>query len=83
MGSGVLQDDEHLADFDDVAGGEGQREHLAGDGGREFHEGLVGLDFDERLIPADGVAGVHEPGDDLAFVEALADVGEGELDPRH
>jgi hypothetical protein len=79
----VLQDDEHLADLHDVAGGEGERHHLAGHRRRELHQGLVGLDFDQRLVPGDGVAGSDQPGDDLALLQSLPDIREDEVDPGH
>jgi hypothetical protein len=79
----VVEDDEDLADLHDVAGDEGQGDDLAGDRGGELDQSFVGLDLDQRLVPHDGVARADQPGDDLPLFQALADVGEKELDPRH
>ena len=79
----VLEDHEDLADFHDVAGGEGQGDDLAGDRGGQLDQSLVGLDLDQRLVACDRVARGHQPGDDLALLEAFADVRQREVDASH
>jgi hypothetical protein len=72
-----------LPDLDDVARSEAKGHNLACDRGRELDERFVGLHLDQGLVPGDRVARSDQPRDDLALLEALADVGEGELDAPH
>jgi hypothetical protein len=55
----------------------------AGDGRGEVNDGLVGLDLGEDLVFGHAVAGVDVPGDEFALGDALAHVGELELEHQN
>src|SRR5712692_922774 len=75
----LAEHDEGVADLDDFAFFRSQLKDFPGDGRRDLDRHLVGHDLDDRVVLLDGVPFLHEPLDDLAFVDALPDVGELEL----
>ena len=76
----VLADhDEDRPDRDDLALLDEDLRDLAGGRRRDLDRRLVGLDLDERLVLGDLVALGHEPAGDLAFGQALAEIGKLEL----
>ena len=78
-GAVLADDDEHRADRDDVALLDEDLRDLAGGGRGDLDRRLVRLDLDERLVLGDLVAHGHEPAGDLAFGQALAEIGKLEL----
>ncbi len=60
----------------------GERRHRSGRRRRDLDQRLVGLDLDDRLVALDALARLDQPAHDLGLVEALADVGQTELDHR-
>src|SRR2546426_1220543 len=54
-------------------------EDLSGDRRRDLNGDLVRHDLDDWVVLFDGVPFLHEPLDDLAFVDAFPDVGKLEL----
>ena len=60
--------------LDDVADRRVQPGDEPGIGGRDLDHGLVGLDRDQRLVGDDVIALADMPGDDLGFLEALAQI---------
>ena len=78
-GAVLADDDEHRPDRDDLAFLDEDLRDLAGGGRRDLDGRLVGLDLDERLVLGDLVALGDEPAGDLAFGQALAEVGKLEL----
>jgi hypothetical protein len=77
-----LDDGQHGAHVERVARLAAQARDDAVGRARDDHGGLVGLDLDEVLVLADAIALGHLPGDDLRRRDALADVGQAELE-RH
>ena len=76
----VLADhDEDRADRDDLALLDEDLRDLARGRRRDLDRRLVRLDLDERLVLGDLVPLGHEPAGDLAFGQALAEVGKLEL----
>src|SRR5881628_81937 len=71
--------DERVADLDDLAFFRPELEDLSGDRRRDLNGDLVRHDLDDWVVLFDGVPFLHEPLDDLAFVDAFPDVGKLEL----
>src|SRR5213594_1158286 len=75
----LAEHDEGVADLDDLTFFRAKLEDFPRDGGRDLDRHLVRHDLDDRVVLLDGVPFLHEPLDDLTFVDALPDVGELEL----
>src|SRR2546428_338208 len=73
------ENDEGAADLHDLALFRAELKDLSGDGRLVLDGYLIRHDLDGRVVFLDGVPLFHEPLDDLAFVDALPDVGELEL----
>src|SRR2546428_556715 len=71
--------DERVADLDDLAFFRPELEDLSRDGRRDLNGDLVRHDLDDWVVLLDGVPFLHEPLDDLAFVDAFPNVGKLEL----
>ena len=76
--AGDLERRQRVADRDVLADGSVQGHDRAGERAWDLDRGLGGLDLDEGLVQLDGVARCDQPFDDLAFLEALAEVGHDE-----
>ncbi len=79
FGAVLADDDEDRSDRDDLALLDEDLRDLARRRRGDLDRRLVRLDLDERLVLGDLVALGHEPAGDLAFGQALAQVGELEL----
>src|SRR5213594_1701390 len=75
----LSEHDEGAADLHDLALFRAELKDLSGDGRWDLNGHLIRHDLDDRVVFLDGVSLFHEPLDDLAFVDALPDVGELEL----
>ena len=71
--------DEHRPDRNDFAFGDENRRTTPAGRRRDLDRRLVGRDLDERVVLRDLLALLHEPARDLAFGEALAEIGQLEL----
>jgi hypothetical protein len=78
----VVDDDEDLADRDDVAVLVVDLGDRAGARGGELDGGLIGHHLDEGLVELDGVTDLDLPTDDLALDNTFADIGHVEVE-RH
>ena len=81
--STAVERHQRLADRDGTARRPVQRGHHPRERRRDLDRRLRGLDLDEWLVQRDGVADLDEPGDDLAFLETLAEVRHREHPPGH
>src|SRR5205823_13023931 len=75
----LADDDQHRADWHDLALGHEDPSYPTGRGRRDLDRRLVGLHLDERIVLTDLLALCDEPARDLALGQALAEVGELEL----